>query len=351
MKPKIFLLLFLSLYIVNCTLYITHATTRYVSKTGSSTPPYTSWETAADSIQKAIDVSWIDDTIIVAKGVYYESLYINRTIHLIGSSMDSTIIDATNNTEPNIIYFYNNNSSMKYFYLLNSLPGRIGINTRNSNIKAEFCRTKNLTAALSINFSSVHISNFIIRAYNRAIRDECPADTCHSVYMNNIIYGENVSETPVLFAFGGKPTFINNIVFESGYCLRGVDLQYISGGVIKNNLVSGYEGVNIRAGQIVADTVYFENNISLNSEIGYSTSTAHRTVIRNNIAKDVLKGIQASNGAVAPDYNLFWNVGELTGGTASLGNNNIFTDPMFVKAQYQELAEHTIYICRSIHLQ
>ncbi|NLH60419.1 MAG: hypothetical protein GX452_03350, partial [Ignavibacteriales bacterium] len=68
-------------------------TIRYVSKTGSSTPPYTSWETASDSIQKCISICVDGDTVIVANGVYKESLIINPAITLIGSSMDSCIID------------------------------------------------------------------------------------------------------------------------------------------------------------------------------------------------------------------------------------------------------------------
>jgi pectin methylesterase-like acyl-CoA thioesterase len=70
-----------------------NATIRYVSHTGSSTPPYTTWETAADSIQKCIDYSVDGDTIIVANGVYYESLIVNKYLWLIGSSMDSTVIE------------------------------------------------------------------------------------------------------------------------------------------------------------------------------------------------------------------------------------------------------------------
>ncbi|MDP2362870.1 MAG: hypothetical protein Q8M94_03770, partial [Ignavibacteria bacterium] len=57
MKLKYFFLLLLSLYIINCTFYIeAQATIRYVSKSGTSTPPYTNWQTAADSIQKCINI-------------------------------------------------------------------------------------------------------------------------------------------------------------------------------------------------------------------------------------------------------------------------------------------------------
>ena len=66
-------LLFIStFFILNSIFFFAHATIRYVSHTGSSTPPYTSWATAADSVQKAIDFSVSGDTIYVANGVYKE---------------------------------------------------------------------------------------------------------------------------------------------------------------------------------------------------------------------------------------------------------------------------------------
>ncbi|MEJ2103830.1 MAG: hypothetical protein P8X47_04545, partial [Ignavibacteriaceae bacterium] len=42
-----------------------NATVRFVSKTGNSTPPYLTWETAADSIQKCINIYVFGDTIYV----------------------------------------------------------------------------------------------------------------------------------------------------------------------------------------------------------------------------------------------------------------------------------------------
>ena len=93
MKPKLiffYFLLFTFIFLLEAT-----ATVRYVSKTGSSTPPYTSWATASDSIQKCINICQSGDTVYVANGVYKETLIINKQIALIGSSMDSTVIDGT----------------------------------------------------------------------------------------------------------------------------------------------------------------------------------------------------------------------------------------------------------------
>lgn len=71
----------------------------YASHTGTSTYPYTSWETAADSIQKAINAGSAGDTIYVGSGVWEEErsqpefLYtLYDSLSIIGHGMDSTII-------------------------------------------------------------------------------------------------------------------------------------------------------------------------------------------------------------------------------------------------------------------
>ena len=92
--PKTFVSIFLlAIYCLLAFTNSTYSTIRYVSTTGSSTPPYTSWETAADSIQKCLNFSVDGDTIIVANGIYKERLKIDRFITLIGLSADSTVID------------------------------------------------------------------------------------------------------------------------------------------------------------------------------------------------------------------------------------------------------------------
>ena len=85
--------LFLTLFFILLSFSLSEATIRYVSKTGTSTPPYLTWETAADSIQECIDICVFGDTIYVANGVYEEQVIMIPGLSLIGAGMDSCIID------------------------------------------------------------------------------------------------------------------------------------------------------------------------------------------------------------------------------------------------------------------
>ncbi|MBP9581580.1 MAG: hypothetical protein KBE38_05420 [Ignavibacterium sp.] len=335
MKTK-YLLSLLLLILILGTQY-SQATIRYVSKTGTSTPPYTSWQTAADSIQKCINFCVDGDTIYVANGVYYEAIYVDRTINLIGSSMDSTVIDGTNISGYDIVYFFENNSSFKNFKITSSNPQRTGINTWESNIKAESCHIYNITICLLINSSSVSISNFIIQFYQYGILDECPFDTCHSVYSNNIIFSTNADETPVEFGFGGNPTFTNNIVIEEGTSVwYGVD-TYTSGLTFTNNLISGFRHTGLDLSSMPGGSQQATNNVITNIiDNGFDggaimTGTGSQSTIQNNIITNSTIGIHKYNSTnVRSDYNLFWQVQQLMSGQPFIGDSNIVADPMMI---------------------
>jgi len=89
-----FILSFLILHLFSAGgLFTANATVHYVSHEGSNTPPYLTWETAADSIMSAINISVFGDTIYVANGVYEEQVTMIPGLTLIGAGMDSCVID------------------------------------------------------------------------------------------------------------------------------------------------------------------------------------------------------------------------------------------------------------------
>ena len=99
-SKKRFTFLLTTFLIFNLSFIIVHATIRYVSHEGSNTPPYLTWETAADSIMSAINISVFGDTIYVANGVYKEQVVMIPGLTLIGTGMDSTVIDTRSLVQP-----------------------------------------------------------------------------------------------------------------------------------------------------------------------------------------------------------------------------------------------------------
>jgi hypothetical protein len=344
MKPKFFLLLLLSLYIVNCTLIIeAQATVRYVSKTGSSTPPYTSWETASDSIQKCINISVDGDTIYVANGIYKENLVINTAISLIGSSMDSTIIDGRGlNSSTTIRYYSNSKLANFHIYSTNPDNGK-SISSLFYNINGMNLRIENGYQGIFTGNSTSIFNNIIFINNKTAFQSECPDDTCNPIVTNSIILTKNSGIfSAINLSFGGNPIITNNIIIEEDntlyeHTLRGISSDYVKGKTIKNNFVSGYQSANIKVGQIGSDTAYVINNTSLYAEpltavqnSSIVINSGEKTVLKNNIIAHGYRGIYCYGLDVTPEYNLFWDITQQTAGNINIGSGNFYADPMFV---------------------
>ena len=68
--------------------------TRYVSHSGSNTSPYTTWETAANTIEAANLATLPRDTMFVDTGSFYLSatIFTQPNVNLLGKGMDSTTV-------------------------------------------------------------------------------------------------------------------------------------------------------------------------------------------------------------------------------------------------------------------
>lgn len=301
-------------------------TIRYVSKTGSSTPPYTTWETAADSIQKCINYSIDGDTIIVANGVYKESLVVNKYLWLWGSSMDSTVINGTGLA--NYTIDFQSDGYIQLFTIIGKGEGTIlttCILSNNTNAIISDCKILNALDGVTLVFSSSIVDRCIIINTDEGYVTSNVSSNYNPVIKNSIILMNNSSRRGILVD-GGKNLASNNIVLGNLNSNKGIQSELFwvaSTNIIKNNSVSGF---NQNIDGYAADTAIVHNNIS---------SSANQRGITINSKTDMRNNISAYNqtGVVGPtitnsDYNLYWqNNTHTTGGFAP---NDIVADPMFV---------------------
>lgn len=333
MKPKYFFLLCLSFCIVHPSFNITQATVRFVSKTGSSTPPYTSWQTAADSIQKCINICIDGDTIYVANGIYKENLVINTAISLIGSSMDSTMIDGTGLTVITVEYVQHGiGGSFENFTILGKgFDQGVGILTV-KNILVKNCRIKNDQGGISVINEGYQIENVIITNVVLGVFGGCASINCNNVLKNCVIVVPNNTSQGVSTG-SGNYEISNNIIlytgdanFESGIYVSAANKINIT-----NNLISKFgNGISF---DVVLDTALVKNNIityqSSSGSTGGIISTNDILFVNNMIFINNKKGIYGG-GLVRSNYNIFWNNDVNLVGVA-YGDSDIVADPMLVK--------------------
>ncbi|MBK7229375.1 MAG: hypothetical protein IPH97_11050 [Ignavibacteriales bacterium] len=327
MKLKYFLFLFLSFLIFNSSLLI--GTVRYVSKTGISQPPYTSWATASDSIQKCINICSFGDTVYVANGVYKEQVVMVPGLSLIGSGIDSCIIDTRSLAVIGAVTVLDS-CKFKNFAIIvsNTTPySRLGIYIRNNNGKygyrlVEYNLIQNAMRGIVSQSANSSILSNIIRNSIDGIEISGVIPNIHPKVIGNYI---SVTGTSIWLSFGSIPYITNNICIGS----KGFFGGYSGLNEIYNNLflVDGGEGVSL------SDTVKFYNNditFSNHPNVGILVGGNYQKIINNNI-ENTDKSLQAnfpSNPTVR--YNNIWNTRIINENIPAPDSTNIHKDPMFV---------------------
>jgi len=330
-------LLFTSLLLFTA---LTIAQVRFVSKTSSSTPPYTSWETASDSIQKCINICNDGDTVVVANGTYRESLVISPAITLLGSGIDSCIIDgrglASITIIPNKIFTIEN------FHIIGKAiePLTEVIQALDNYISCKNLWIENAYAGIGVGAAT--ITNCLL--YNLHICISTSSDYNNDViYVSNNVLLNNYRDGTGIHNVGGGLHYIyDNLIIscipptEEGSNFQAIDLYINKVIEVKNNLLANYNFYNYK-GTTNCDTAIIENNVFIQNNTkwigGINVAYLHskKTSFRNNIvAFGKYYGIYATPGLVV-DYNLFWKNGIDVLDGIILGEHNVFADPLFVK--------------------
>jgi len=173
------------------------------------------------TIQEAINASFDGDTIIVASGTYYENIYINKSISLIGESKENTIIDGGNNGNV-VCIFITNWVNVSGFKITNSgsLLYDYGIEMQHSsNCNISDCDiSSNYRTGIHLVGSSYNIisnNNIYSNGHGIYMIYEC----IYNEIINNTIYSNNWSGI-TLYGCGDEcrhNTIYNNIISNNYY--------------------------------------------------------------------------------------------------------------------------------------
>jgi hypothetical protein len=344
MKLKFFFLLLLTFYIVNCTFYIeAQATIRYVSKTGTSTPPYTSWATAADSIQKCINICSFGDTVYVANGIYKERVDMIPGLSLIGAGSDSCLVDTRQLANHNYSIRVTDSCYLAGFQTLtfdNTYGNGIyiyDVNINNIYATIKFMKVTNAQTGFRISSSSLNFDDAYKLIKNNVISD---IDIGINCILTTPIIENNIILYPVTgglnAGINSSPSFINNtIIMENATNIStgfGDGWDIIS--KVKGNLFISLDNSGEFGIDSYADTLL--NNIVLgNWQRGISTAgvTGYDAVVKNNHLEKNINALRydVGSGGTAPvfHYNNLWN-NQNNYLNFSNDSTNIYSNPMFV---------------------
>jgi len=316
------------------------ADTHFVSKSGSGEYPYTSWATAADSIQKGINASSPGDTVRVGSGTYRETIVMTAGITLLGAGFDSTVIYPYYRSVRDIV-FGADSAVVEGFYIKGWQPGQMepccGIRSAIDSKLKMINNNKITNCDVGIYMDAVftEVSNNIINNNDVGIHMFL---SYTELIINNTIQQNNEG---VYLLNAGAPILIKNII--SDIADRPVFGDFLDSISIQNNLIVNVPGdiavrLSKNSGTFVNAPIQ-NNTISANpwhAEISVNFSNE----IKNNILMDGACGVHATrpNGYICNpqvSYNDIWNNVQhyLTANGATIDTSlggNIYSDPMFV---------------------
>jgi len=304
----------------------------FVSKTGSSVPPFTTWTTASDSIQKAINISSYGDTVYVGNGVYREWVYINNGVTLIGSGMDSCIIDTRQMDRQWATVEIKGVGNVSGFGIYSSTRGGgTGIFYAGNDTLCKFENNRiedSDSYTIAVINSQVIIRNNFIKSKDRGIQFSGNEWDPYSIIENNYFTGGGMG---IYVPFPVKALIMHNTFYYDDWtavALTGSDHDTL---LVYNNLViakSAQGGLCQSNRPMIRrnNVLYGRFTVSSMNLVGdYSKS-------QNNISINVDKGMKSNSGEIGIfKYNNSW------GGKNNYMNfipdsTNLSVDPMFVNA-------------------
>lgn len=210
------------------------------------------------TIQEAINAASDGDTIFVRNGTYYEHVIVNKTLSLVGESIESTIIDGSNNgyavdvLAPNI--------SISQFTMQNAGSSWSGVNVESSGTMIKNNLMIDNRGGVWVRPGSLNVT-----------------------ILNNTIFNKQPSYADGIRLFSTGSFVVGNTVINES---TGIGLDWASNNTIqKNNVMNNYIGIG-------SSTITNNNTVIENSIIGngygfliamYDSIFYHNNIINNTV--------------------------------------------------------------------
>ena len=306
-------------------------------------------------IQDAVDNTSVGDTVFVFNGTYTESVFIGKTINLIGEDKNTTIIDGTD-VYNNIIYLFadwinfsgftiQNGYSTAYAFFVYGIYNKI-----TDSIISDFNK--------GIYIQNGQFNNTISK--NTIIDCGRGIELARGVNNNTIITNEIISNGEGVYSWGSEfNTFKDNNISDNNCGIRF--REYCNKNkIFNNNLSNKNYGITlddsnaIVKGNIITENIYGvyfdsdstfsiiqDNKISNNVYGIYQNINTNKnnTIIENNISSNTQNGIYIiSPGNIITDNNLSNNnrgIYLFSCNSNTITGNAFSNDGVFLRDSYQ----------------
>ncbi len=335
--------------------FTTYAQIHFVSKSGSNTPPYISWNTAAHKIQDAINASNRGDTVLVGVGDYFDSIRVDKRLTIIGERLEETIVrgDSVFGYKTFILSDTCKIEGLTIITRADSMYGQesygvnaVGPTTINN------CIIKNAQNAIAIYGFGFEISNVVIQNVITGLKCiwQSPSEVGRLTNANITVRQLNsvpqwAAQAAVWVDYGkfyiDGLTAVNTIPRTGATAI--FNNSFVAGGGGKNVSVRNFFSYGITYSSKPGNNYYLENSVIEGTRYGVEiygySSSIYNTILINNET-----GLVATSEYIG-DYNLYYNnLRNRNGSSAYQGEHDLFTDPMFINSSSPPTTEFDYHL-------
>jgi len=215
-----------------------------------------------DKTQYGIDAVDFGGTVYVYNGIYYENVFINKTINLIGEDKDTTVIDG--NGSGDVVYIYADNVNIEGFTIQNSgsVYNNAGIlvTSENNSISSNIISfNKNHGILLYSSCNNKVINNTVIQNNNEGIQLE-------SNSKDNVVTGNNISfnsDGGIDIVYGSSYNIITDNIISNN--IDGIYFLESGNNNIVNNTISNHSDKGIWSSFYSNNNIIYHNNLMNNT--------------------------------------------------------------------------------------